>query len=64
LPISSLSSVCLINVLSFLSLCFSHRNLDLECACWRKWANFFQLVSTLFCEVKRGFVNCRKIVPL
>jgi hypothetical protein len=25
---------------------------------------FFQLASTLFCEVKRGFVDRRKIVPL
>jgi hypothetical protein len=23
----------------------------------------FQLISTLFCEVKRGFVDPRKIVP-
>jgi hypothetical protein len=34
-----------------------HRNLDLEHACWNKRAIFFQLVSTLFCEVKRGFVE-------
>jgi hypothetical protein len=38
--------------------------LDLEDACWNKQANFFKLVSTLFCEVKRGFVDHRKIVPL
>jgi hypothetical protein len=38
--------------------------LDLEDACWKKVAIFFQLVSTLFCEVKRGYVDRRKIVPL
>jgi hypothetical protein len=30
---------------------------------FEKRDNFFQLISTLFCEVKRGFVDPRKIVP-
>jgi hypothetical protein len=38
--------------------------LDLEHACWKNRANFYQLVSTPFFEVKRGFVDRRKIVPL
>jgi hypothetical protein len=29
----------------------------LEEACLKK-GDFFQLISTLFCEVKRGFVDC------
>jgi hypothetical protein len=29
----------------------------LEEACWKKGRIFFQLVSTLFCEVERGFVD-------
>jgi hypothetical protein len=37
--------------------------LDLEDAYGKKRANFCQPVSTLFCEVKRGFVDRRKIVP-
>jgi hypothetical protein len=28
-----------------------------EEACLKKWSNVFQLISTLFCEVKRGFVD-------
>jgi hypothetical protein len=41
---------------------FSHRNLDLECTCWKKRTIFFQLVSTLFCVVKRHFVEpCSKL---
>jgi hypothetical protein len=35
----------------------------LEEACLKK-RSFFQLISALFCEVKRGFVDRRKIVPL
>jgi hypothetical protein len=29
----------------------------LEEACLKKGRTFFQLISTLFCEVKRGFVD-------
>jgi hypothetical protein len=50
-------------VLSLRSV-FAIEILDLEDACGKNRANFFQLVSTLFCEVKRGFVDLRKIVPL
>jgi pentatricopeptide repeat protein len=31
---------------------------------FEKGDNFFQLISTLFCEVKRGFVDTSNIVPL
>jgi hypothetical protein len=41
-----------------------HRNLDLEQHVEKKRANFFQLVSTLFCEVKRGVVEPCKNVPM
>jgi hypothetical protein len=41
---------------------YNHRNLDLEHACRKKRANFFQPVSTLFCEVKRSFVEpCKNV---
>jgi hypothetical protein len=30
----------------------------LEVACLKTVRNFFQLIFTLFCEVKRGFVGC------
>jgi hypothetical protein len=30
----------------------------------KKGANFFQLISNLFCVVRRGFVEPYKIVPL
>jgi hypothetical protein len=37
----------------------------LELACLKKGRIFIQLISsTLFCEVERGFVDRRKIVPL
>jgi hypothetical protein len=37
-----------------------------ETACLKKGRTFFQLISTLFCEVKTGFVfrPPEKIVPL
>jgi hypothetical protein len=35
----------------------------IEEACLKK-GRIFSAVSTLFCEVKRGFVDRRKIVPL
>jgi hypothetical protein len=35
----------------------------LEEACLKK-GEIFQLISTLFCEVKRSFVDRLKIVPL
>jgi hypothetical protein len=39
-----------------------HRNLGRRSS--KKMGEFFQLVSTLFYEVKRGFVDRKKIVPL
>jgi hypothetical protein len=42
----------------------SHRNPDLERACWKNGRFFLQLVSTLFREVKRGFAEPCKNVPL
>jgi hypothetical protein len=30
----------------------------------KKRDNFFLLISTLFCEVKRGFIDCWQFVPL
>jgi hypothetical protein len=38
--------------------------LEIEDACWRKRANFFQLVSNLFSVVRRGFGESCKNGPL
>jgi hypothetical protein len=47
------------------SMYCGHRNLDLSrTRMLKKRANFFRLVSTLFFEVKRGFVEPCKTVPM